>query len=149
MNREFVPYEQALALKEIGFDEPCFAYYYCYLLDSPVELRIEANTRTNTQFINVDAKSNCISPLYQQALRWFREKHNMVHIINPLTMTAEIDFLDEITRHDQYGDYIHHEHMYDDNNENEARYSSYEEADLACLKRMIEIVKENEEEEND
>lgn len=27
MNKEFVPYEQALALKELGFDEPCFAYY--------------------------------------------------------------------------------------------------------------------------
>ena len=24
---EFVPYEQALALKELGFDEPCLASY--------------------------------------------------------------------------------------------------------------------------
>ncbi len=27
MNKEFIPYEQALALKELGFDEPCFAWY--------------------------------------------------------------------------------------------------------------------------
>ena len=27
MNKEFIPYEQALALKELGFDEPCFGYY--------------------------------------------------------------------------------------------------------------------------
>jgi hypothetical protein len=27
MNKEFVPYEQALALKELGFNEPCFGYY--------------------------------------------------------------------------------------------------------------------------
>ena len=27
MNKEFIPYDQALALKELGFDEPCFGYY--------------------------------------------------------------------------------------------------------------------------
>ena len=28
MEKEFVPYEQALALKELGFDEKCGACYY-------------------------------------------------------------------------------------------------------------------------
>jgi hypothetical protein len=28
MNREFIPYEQALALKELGFDEPCFGWWF-------------------------------------------------------------------------------------------------------------------------
>lgn len=27
MEKEFVPYEQALALKELGFDEPCLAWH--------------------------------------------------------------------------------------------------------------------------
>ena len=27
MEKEFIPYEQALALKELGFNEPCFAYH--------------------------------------------------------------------------------------------------------------------------
>ena len=27
MNKEFITYEQALALKELGFDEPCFKGY--------------------------------------------------------------------------------------------------------------------------
>jgi hypothetical protein len=27
MNKEFIPYEQALALKELGFDEPCLGFY--------------------------------------------------------------------------------------------------------------------------
>jgi hypothetical protein len=27
MNTEFINYEQAVALKELGFDEPCFGYY--------------------------------------------------------------------------------------------------------------------------
>jgi hypothetical protein len=27
MKKEFISYEQALALKELGFDEPCFGYW--------------------------------------------------------------------------------------------------------------------------
>ena len=27
MKTEFIPYEQALELKELGFDEPCFGRY--------------------------------------------------------------------------------------------------------------------------
>ena len=27
MNKEFIPYEQALELKELGFNEPCLAIY--------------------------------------------------------------------------------------------------------------------------
>ena len=27
MNKEFIPYEQALHLKELGFNEGCFGYY--------------------------------------------------------------------------------------------------------------------------
>ena len=28
MNKEFIPYEEALELKRLGFDEPCLTYYY-------------------------------------------------------------------------------------------------------------------------
>jgi hypothetical protein len=27
MNKEFIPYEQALELKELGFDEHCFCFF--------------------------------------------------------------------------------------------------------------------------
>ena len=27
MKKEFIPYQQALALKELGFNEPCYATY--------------------------------------------------------------------------------------------------------------------------
>ena len=27
LEKEFVPHEPSLALKELGFDEPCFAFY--------------------------------------------------------------------------------------------------------------------------
>ena len=28
MKKEFIPYSEALALKELGFDEPCVQAYY-------------------------------------------------------------------------------------------------------------------------
>ena len=28
MNKEFIPYSEALELKELGFDEHCFMIYY-------------------------------------------------------------------------------------------------------------------------
>jgi hypothetical protein len=55
MGKEFVPYQQALELKELGFDEPCFGEF------------------------NKDEKDGNIftsAPLYQQVFRWFREKYN-------------------------------------------------------------------------
>ena len=59
MNKEFVKYEQALALKELGFDEPCFGYY-------------DEGGNLYTEMVEV-----LKAPLYQQAFRWIREKYNI------------------------------------------------------------------------
>ena len=63
MEKEFIPYEQALALKELGFDEMCFGLY------APP---------SKTVFLHhyglLRAKEQVLAPLYQQAFRWFREK---------------------------------------------------------------------------
>lgn len=59
MEKEFVPYEQALILKELGFDEPCFGYYDKD--DKSFELLKYFNYNT----------LKCISrPLYQQAFKF-------------------------------------------------------------------------------
>jgi hypothetical protein len=59
MENEFIPYEQALELKELGFDEPCLMYYdyLCTLVESGVY--------------------ECKAPLYQQVFRWFKEKYGV------------------------------------------------------------------------
>jgi hypothetical protein len=76
-------------------------------------------------------QSGCIiAPLYQQAFRWFREKHNLIGLVdggydnskNIFTYVIWNDFRDDI-----FDDY----------------YSIYEEAELACLKKLIEIAKRN------
>lgn len=76
MTKEFIPYEQALALKELGFDEACLAIYTTY---STVNKRNYKNpvlkiVRQKSQFTQ---KGVTKAPLYQQAMRWLHEQLNI------------------------------------------------------------------------
>jgi hypothetical protein len=66
MNKEFIPYEEALALKELGFDKGSFAWYFEHNKEFGITNKI----------IKCDGK-DISAPLYQQAFRWFRENFNM------------------------------------------------------------------------
>ena len=86
MKKEFIPYEQALALKELGFNVPCRFHYYTWL--GKYEILDNEEEATNNQ-LTIQAKEDSIpldtwitSPLYQQAFRWFREKYNLDKIID-------------------------------------------------------------------
>ena len=123
MNREFIPYEQALALKELGFDEPCFGYY------SNGDLVYGNHTN------NIIQRFRYSAPLYQQAFRWFREKHGWLQIIIGEGLNGNLN---------GYGYSILEEgwiNFYDSLDES-VIYETYEEAELACLKKLIKIVNE-------
>jgi hypothetical protein len=111
MNKEFIPYEQALALKELGFDEHCFAWYN----QRQTLLTGFLYTQDDTD------EAQCIAPLYQQAFRWFREKCGLNHFV-------ELD-VDCGPRY--YNAYVQCFLVYHGNN--------YGEAELACLKKLIEL----------
>ena len=64
MNKEFVPYEPSLALKELGFDEPCFRWYDERWGDDLQQDKF--NTNKDLFMTDLD----CSAPLYQQAFRW-------------------------------------------------------------------------------
>jgi hypothetical protein len=108
MNKEFIPYEQALALKELGFDEPCLMYYdYSWTL-------VESGVY------------ECKAPLYQQAFRWFREKYQLHSTITSISQESWQWHIQKPGQ--QLGK------LYDED------YYTYEEAELACLEKLIEIV---------
>lgn len=125
MEKEFLPYQESLELKELGFNEKCAAHY----LDED-DLELKWKIYRNLSF-NTD---NCVqAPLYQQAFRWFREKYDLHVSFGRLYDTAEtkkyvIDTYNEICSYEV--DYS-------------GGHSTYEEAELACLKKLIEIVKNN------
>jgi hypothetical protein len=116
MEKEFIPYEQALALKELGFDEPCFAIY------EPQEIGVMFRWVENQKVVSNKAIGYVIAPLYQQAFRWFRERYGIFSSI--WHFETEQKFFIE------FGFGIH-----------KFEVANKEEAELECLKKLIEIVK--------
>ncbi len=101
MNNLFVPYEIALALKEMGFDEPCIGSYEDNKLSPPPVLHVSySNQPINTSmwkeeyvetykkrpkmFEGEEPKNSKMpqwkvaAPLYDQVIDWFDSKN--VHI---------------------------------------------------------------------
>ncbi len=123
MEKEFIPYEQALALKELGFDEPCFGYY----TGDKKHLVLRPNMGRRNEDLNDIV---CTSPLYQQVFRWFRKKYRC-------------EFHIECRRHTSVKYY--EVFLFDGNKSSMVFGKSlkYEESELECLKKLIEIVKQN------
>lgn len=46
MTNEFIPYEQALQLKELGFNEECFGSYFGYAIDEKNPTLLTKNIMT-------------------------------------------------------------------------------------------------------
>ena len=130
MENQFIPYEQALELKALGFNEGCIASYTETLRFDVLEQNgIMWHTVTNEKL--KEYEKACTVPLYQQAFRWFREKYGIVAEIGINYYTSErkygykLYFLKEKSHSASYP--YHH--------------LNFEEAELACLKKLIEILK--------
>ena len=77
MNKEFIPYEQALELKELGFDEPCLAFYDGKETNQVYYNSVRNGSGDYEPFKNNERLKWFGAPLYQQAFRWFREKYQI------------------------------------------------------------------------
>jgi hypothetical protein len=121
MNKEFLPYELTLELVQLGFNEPCIA-----TIDQTGFLHIKGTeypTRGAMFYDELD------TPLHQQAFRWFRDNHKHNGIVEGCKNHGF-----------EWCIYPDIEHYIKPPN----NFNTYEEAELACLKRLIEIVKTEE-----
>jgi len=127
MEKEFIPYEQALALKELGFESPYpiggyqsgAVFYY-----EKGELYYDGRPMYSS-----DAHSGqLLAPLYQQVFRWFREKYRL-------------DGKPEYFLNDWYCFIINDMKEEDTSRRLFTEFPSYEQAELECLKKLIEIIK--------
>ena len=131
MNKDFAPHAEALELKALEFDEPCFAYY-----DEDIYL-FTVREQDDVHDYWTPA------PTYSQAFRWFREKHNL-HSHISLGISDEQDRSE--FEYDEYTFVIEGVKELDFNNYGEESfYKTPEEAELECLKKLIEIVKSKQE----
>lgn len=127
MENLFVPYELALNIKELGFNEGCLGRYRRQRFQSNTLCRlIDYNT---TPVVPGDISA----PLYQQAFDFFRVKYGIHSSIEYLTREKE-------TPYGYFIDYeLKGEHIIDDG----CDFKKYEEARLACLTKLIQIVNDH------
>jgi hypothetical protein len=117
INQEFVPYEQAFELKEIGFDEPCLAIYF-----NPTQ-QLYFDKYINE--FNQDVRT--LAPTFSQALRWFRER-KLLGLVCPIDDWNSWSY--SVQGEDCMSPFF--QMVYGE------EYKTYEEAQLECLKRLIQ-----------
>ena len=131
MEKEFVTYDLALRMNQLGFDEECLAIYSnanpktgLYTLK---KYRLKLIKQASQKDKGVKA------PLFQQAFRWFREKYFYIsYVCAPYKEYDEFYFR---IRH--IGDVINEGQL--ESCESQV-YNTYEEAELHCLEKLIDIV---------
>jgi len=136
MNKEFVPYELALKMRHLGFDEPCLGSYYNYSEENFKEDKFDYRGELNIEYSIYNENTYYIlAPLFQQSFRWFREKYFLSSdIIDRMSDGEKITyfFINEIKTDNKYFKTIPSK-----------LFTNYEEAELACLEKLIEIVVQN------
>ena len=115
MEKEFVPYELAVKLKALDYDEPCFATWNGETLDMSLQVP------SDDYFTK--------SPTFSQAFRWFREKGFFVSF-----STHDYNIHDFYIKWSLPNSSTLSESILSDT------YDTYEETELACLTKLIEIL---------
>ena len=134
MEKEFVPYELALRMRNLGFNEPCFVWADIYTKENMYMYPTNKN--------NMNQYDETVSiPLLQQAFRWFRENHGLW-----VDKTVTFHFEDNLIRGYHYNIHQAKDFIVDLNKSVEFWYfgTSEEKPELTCLEKLIKIVEENE-----
>lgn len=118
MENEFVPYEIALDLKKLGFDEWCLARF-----DGGGFRMLPAYDPLKNS--EISEPWFCVTPLWQQAFHFFINNYGLISVIET-NGYSYIFKIQEITQ-----DYI----------ETVKDFATYEEAREACLIKMIDLCK--------
>ncbi len=132
MNQEFVPFEESLELKEMGFDELCFGYYSNGQITNVdlnwVSTSINPPTLIDGGFYtmkNSDTTDelNCTAPIYSQVFKWFMETHKIDSSVMERKFVIESDM--DLPKWFN-------------------GFKNYDETKLGCLRQLIKKVNKNE-----
>lgn len=132
MRNEFILYQQALKLKELGFNEPCIILGDQYLYRNSKFCR--ANDGAITVFKSFDDEL-VIAPTFSQAFKWFRNKHGYLYHI-----TYFDPYKAQTPGNADYQGFVLFPHA-GIHKLPKMSYDTYEEVELACFDKLIEIIK--------
>ena len=154
MEKEFIPYEQALELKELEFNEPCLLHiqyssgtdvftgkkfknsiwlgngYDAEIDDKKIKYKFPKHSEQSYGTLGIAT--------FSQAFRWFGEKYNL-HA-EPYTVDmGVIEYCFQIR--DLYSEKYVYDNFVGAGSSYSGTFHSLEEAEIECLKKLIEIVK--------
>lgn len=148
LEEQFVPYKEALALKELGFDEECVGLFslmitvkkvggkLTHTIDEPrtTDFSLVHDPKTNSDYNFSNLIDTITTPLYQQAFEWFRKGHGLHSFIDIYPTNEEPDrcwfMIRYMDREEGDKDYM------------SGWYSNNKDAESGCLRKLIEIAKE-------
>lgn len=122
MKKDFVPYDLSLQLKEMGFKDKCFGFYY----DKKFIYTHELSPIVGDGVVD--------APLWQQVFDWFRYVMLLDSFITPYW------FIDGEYKVKKYTYSIEPTNRFDEYFDCDSdQYDTYEEARLECLKKLLSI----------
>ena len=136
MNEDFVSYEQAVKLRECGFDEPCNSYY-----DKTCSNDDEYWHTTRGEVYNwngLNSECQISAPTLWQAQKWLREVKKAVVVVAPETDMADYNDIprDFLTGEWCYEIWVNgNTHRY-----GMASYPSYEQALSAGIEMTLKLI---------
>jgi hypothetical protein len=144
MEKYFVPYQESLELKKLGFDEECICTY------SEHDRKLSRCPSHNMEDLPIldepyfwknseIHKTNITAPTWEQAFKFFRDKYDSHHSIMRLPQGAIDAAKGKLKKYwfvskDDLNPPIP-KHC-------DGKSDTYEEARLECLKQLIKIVKD-------
>lgn len=132
LEKDFVPYELAVKLKRIGFNEPCLASWSnTYELQSYVELKLGYIIDGPQNYIN--------APTFSQVFKWFREKYGLYSWVKLHNGYTNDSFYKTLPITWTIMESESGKQYYERDIDNNYLYDTYEQAQLACLYKLIEI----------
>jgi hypothetical protein len=121
LEEQFIPLKESFDMKELGFEDDCLAIHSINLMTENEDWELKIGGVWKNQELVDSIKA----PMYSQCFDFFRKKYNLYYKIHPCgEMTSFVFSIQD----------INFETFYDE-------YKTPEEAEFACLIKLIEIVK--------
>lgn len=149
MEKYFITYNQAFKLKELGFDETCLAYYDGW--NGQTDLIItDESPKFLTKLFNLFSKNKyssytqdyveylggfCTAPIKSQVFEWARKEYRIISVIDFYCDNDEWEDTMYEVRISEFKHFKTHDSFV------QSEYKSYEEAETACIDKLIEIIK--------
>lgn len=127
---EYIPYAESVLLKQMGFDESCRGYWF----KNPVDEKWEI-TYPEEPFDDWHVNSDVLAITYQHAFDWLRRVCKLSHVIVARSWEANVIkwsiWGEELTRHMLM--------LAIDKDKEDNPYDTYDEAQYAALKGLIDL----------